>query len=942
MEQENIRVIETEYPDLVLDAGTSNFGEKYRNAVKDKKLKETQYNNIIRSACALLNSGGGIITVKVLNEDYKYNVHGIGSDIEIGLDQLVNGAANKSFFEFIQQGETLLIFVQSWSCGISNGNEKLPQLCTIKSNIYKRSHSRTIQMTPLEFENCFKGGTKPIRNSDSSGEESDPSTEPMQKKRHLSPECEAIELAQCMLDTIQFKYSEILGFTESRHIEFKEFSGKKCLERIKEALSKYIPGFANTDGGFLFIGVKDTTREVVGCGQFFEDPGCFEELVSKAVQKLNTVHTCATRKKISYRLNVARVMKESEQQGFLLILYVKPFCCVVFTDSPDCWRVENGQIQRVGPDEWTKMMLTTDPEVEELSIKFQKELSTSAAPPGCKPVFSIKDAGHLDKLQQQLFKGINSSSEISMVPEHLYKELFKDYPALGNLLPQMKPAGSRGVLIFSRSWAVDIGLSKNWDVICDALLVGTKSAPLLYTIVRQTNAEVFKYSKDTAFSIKSKLVNPGGYTGKLCVISKILQYSDHESDEGDNISTMQLDNAQEAERMLQVQYPHSYSSLKSNDIKVLLKALTIVLLSFRSFLSDQLGCEFLNLLTLEQFQILHSKHNIEKCKKLFVHGLPGTGKTIIAGQLIDRIINTFHCKQDEVLYICENNPLESYMRQKHNNCVTRKTFMKFDYPKVKHIIVDEAQNFRLEDGNWYEKAERMRTAAEAQTNGPGVFWIFMDYFQMSHTSWNGLPRFELQDPREELTRGVRNARKIHEFVCLQMNKIVELSNNEVKHEFLMKLAKEANCGHSFPGKVEELKMAREEIVQYIGRQIKHYLKAGYAAKQIAILCSTADKCSLYINLLQCELKTLNIHLAKVNEKIDEFDHPLDTIILDSVRRFSGLEKHIIFGIDPVPHKTQSELTANILVCLASRAMTRLHVLYEKKSKLNSLDFPPLV
>ncbi|XP_078081285.1 schlafen family member 9-like isoform X8 [Mustelus asterias] len=709
MEQENIRVIETEYPDLVLDAGTSNFGEKYRNAVKDKKLKETQYNNIIRSACALLNSGGGIITVKVLNEDYKYNVHGIGSDIEIGLDQLVNGAANKSFFEFIQQ---------------------------------------------------------------------------------------------------------------------------------------------------------------------------------------------------------------------------------VFTDSPDCWRVENGQIQRVGPDEWTKMMLTTDPEVEELSIKFQKELSTSAAPPGCKPVFSIKDAGHLDKLQQQLFKvGINSSSEISMVPEHLYKELFKDYPALGNLLPQMKPAGSRGVLIFSRSWAVDIGLSKNWDVICDALLVGTKSAPLLYTIVRQTNAEVFKYSKDTAFSIKSKLVNPGGYTGKLCVISKILQYSDHESDEGDNISTMQLDNAQEAERMLQVQYPHSYSSLKSNDIKVLLKALTIVLLSFRSFLSDQLGCEFLNLLTLEQFQILHSKHNIEKCKKLFVHGLPGTGKTIIAGQLIDRIINTFHCKQDEVLYICENNPLESYMR---------KTFMKFDYPKVKHIIVDEAQNFRLEDGNWYEKAERMRTAAEAQTNGPGVFWIFMDYFQMSHTSWNGLPRFELQDPREELTRGVRNARKIHEFVCLQMNKIVELSNNEVKHEFLMKLAKEANCGHSFPGKVEELKMAREEIVQYIGRQIKHYLKAGYAAKQIAILCSTADKCSLYINLLQCELKTLNIHLAKVNEKIDEFDHPLDTIILDSVRRFSGLEKHIIFGIDPVPHKTQSELTANILVCLASRAMTRLHVLYEKKSKLNSLDFPPLV
>ncbi|XP_078404832.1 schlafen family member 9-like [Cetorhinus maximus] len=929
MEPENIQVIETEYPDLVLDAGTSIFGEKARNQMA-KKIKGIQCNNILRSACALLNSGGGIITVKVLNEDYDHNIHGIGLDIETGLAQLASGTANKSFFEFIQQGGTMLIFVQSWSSGINNDEQKLPQLCSIKCNAYKRSHSCTNQITPFELENFFRKGTKLAGNSDSPEEDSDSSAE-TPKKRRLSPKNDVIKSPHCMLEITQFQYGEILGFTESLHIEFKDFSGEKVVDRIKEALRRYISAFANTDGGFLLIGVNDTSRQIVGCGQFIEDPKHFEELVSITVKKLITVHTCNTRKDINYQLNVARVMKESEQHSFLLILYVKPFCCVVFVDNPDCWKVENGQIKRAEPNEWTKLILTTDPDMEELRMNFENELSVSAAPPGCKSVFSLKDAGRLDKLRQQLFKVEFNSTIISIVPDHLYNELLKNYPALGKLLPKMKPAGSQGVLIFSRSWAVDIGLPKNQDVICDALLVGTKSTPLLYTIVRRESDDVFKYSKDTAFSIKKKLVNPGGYTGKLCVIPKILWYPNSESVKDDNTPTMRLDNVNNAKRKLEVQYPSAYSSLRSNDIKALLRALTIVLLSFRSFLSDQLGYEFLNLLTLEQFEILHSKHNIEKCKKLFVHGLPGTGKTIIARQLIERIINTFQCEQDEVLYICENNPLEKFMRQETNcTCVTRKKFMSFNYPTTKHIVIDEAQNFRLENGNWYKKAEEITTAKETHPNGPGVFWIFMDYFQMSHTSPNGLPRVEFQDPREELTIGVRNARTIHKVVWLNMTKILESLNNKVKYEFLKRLSENANCGHSFPGEVEQGKLTREEITKYIGAKIKHYLETGYSTKQIAILCSTGKKCNVYSYLLQCEFKRLKLDIRLVKaDDILEINIPFDTIILDSVRRFSGLEKKIIFGIDPVPHYVQRELTANILVCLASRAMTRLHVLYEK-------------
>ncbi|XP_067864068.1 schlafen family member 13-like isoform X2 [Heptranchias perlo] len=928
MEHEKIRVIENEYPDLVLDAGTATFGEQERKKMTDKVLKKMQCENIIRSACALLNSGGGVISVKLQNEDYDYKVHGIGSDIESELTGLKSVAANTSFFEFMQQDGTMLIFVQSWTSGILNGNEKLPQLCTVKCNVYRRSHSHTIQITPLEVENLLRKGNKPELNSESAEEDSDSSTGPTVKKSRLSPGSEVFESAFRMLDKSQFQYGETLGFTESMCIEFKEFSQEKSSNRIKEALPKYISAFANTNGGFLFIGVNDTSRKVVGCGQSIKDPKFFEELVSSAVKKLNTVHVCSSPKDINYRLNVAKVMKESEQHSFLLILHVKPFCCVVFIDNPDCWKVENDQIKRVESGEWVKMMLATDPEIEELSENFKNELSVTAAPPWCKPVFSVKSAGGLNNLQQQFFKvKFSSSSGISITPDKLHKELLKDYPALGNLLPKMKPAGSQGVLIFSRSWAVDIGLPKNPNVICDALLVATRSAPLLYTIVRQESEGVAKYSKDTAFSIKQKLVNPGGYAGKLCVIPQILWCTNGGSVEDCNTSTLGLDNVQEAVSKLQVQYPSAYSALEGNDIKELLRALTIVLLSFRSFLSDQLGCEFLNLLTLEQFQILHSKHNIEKCKKLFVHGLPGTGKTIIAWRLIEMIINTFHCKRDEVLYICENNPLEKFMWQKSIcSCATRETFMQRSFSGVKHIVVDEAQNFRVTSGgNWYKKAERIRKAKETHPNGPGVFWIFMDYFQTSHPYRNGLPSLQDQDPKEELTRGVRNARNIHEVIRSHMNKIIELRNNKMEHEFLTKLSKAAICGHSCLGLVDEpAHMTREEIAKYIGAKIKDYLKAGYAPKQIAILCNTEAACSNYTELLKCELTALELDalLAKADEKPDDY------IVLDSIRRFSGLERTIVFGIHPVPHPKQSEVTPNILVCLASRAMTQLYVLYE--------------
>lgn len=206
---------------------------------------------------------------------------------------------------------------------------------------------------------------------------------------------------------------------------------------------------------------------------------------------------------------------------------------------------------------------------------------------------------------------------------------------------------SRGILILSRSWAVDLNLREKQGVICDALLVTQNSPPIFYTILGEQDADGQSYCTHIAFTLKQKLVNMGGYTGKLCVMTKVLHLRPKRNAESFEGSGSLID------------YPKSYNLANTQQMEDLLQSLVIVLLSFRSFLSDELGCEILNLLTVQQFEIFSK--NLRKNRELFVHGLPGSGKTIMAMKIMEKIKNVFGCENYEILYVCENQPLRDFV-----------------------------------------------------------------------------------------------------------------------------------------------------------------------------------------------------------------------------------------------------------------------------------------
>ncbi|OBS71659.1 hypothetical protein A6R68_13762, partial [Neotoma lepida] len=529
---------------------------------------------------------------------------------------------------------------------------------------------------------------------------------------------------------------------------------------------------------------------------------------------------------------------------------------------------------------------------------FESQLSLSNSPPLCRPVYSKKGLEHKVDLQTDLFPV--SPGCLTYTPESLWRELCSEHKRLKNLISQEMSSVPCGLLILSRSWAVDLDLEEKQEVICDALLIAENSSPILYTILGKQDEAGQDYCTRTAFTLKQKLVNTGGYTGRVCVMTKVLCLNSKCSVETNEGSASPID------------YPCSYNLANTQEMEALLQALVIVLLNFRSFLSDQLGCKFLNLLTTKQYEIFSK--NLHKAKKLFVHGLPGSGKTIIAMKIMEKIRNTFHCKTDRILYICENQRLRDVIGAK-NICqaVTRTTFMKNEFNMIQHIIVDEAQNFRTEDGDWYKKA---RSITQREKKCPGILWIFLDYFQTSHRQKSGLPSFSRQYPKEELTRVVRNADKIAEFLQGELQKIRINPPRRIPPGSL-EMLNEFTWTHGVSGRFKHKQLNLGEMVIYVAKKCSFFLRNGYSPQDIAVLFSTESKEKKYKNVFLREMRK-----RRVSQMDDSFVFLPD--MFDSIRRFSGLERSIVFGINP--HTVERGISHNLLLCLASRARKHLYIL----------------
>ncbi|NXT02740.1 SLN13 protein, partial [Jacana jacana] len=882
------------YPEVVLCVGKICFGEEARKKMP-KKSKQDQKHTLACAVCALLNSGGGVVKAEIENENYNLERDQIGLDLEETFRSLVLFPDWRKYLDFEQRDNYILIFIKTWSSENTSSTSASanPRLCSLSTGLYTKCGAFLSHVNPVKVFTFLKEKQDEVRRELSPG--------PHDKKMKTS----AVEDDRDIINNTvakffsrdQLQHGETLTFTESGNVEFKHYSTEKVLTRVREILPQYIAGFANTTGGYLWIGVDDH-RKVHGFSIDEEDLEELRCVINSIQKKLTLFHFCVSgyTHNVSYKYKIFKVNhKDGDHCGYVCAVKIEPFTCVVFSEDPDSWLLEGRTVRKLKANEWAAWMTAVDPGLSKFSETFRLQLSLTD--PLAKPVYSHQGLDNIDDLCRQLFPV--ESHRIIYTPEKLSEDLFQEHPGLDILMENQLKQLSEGVLIFSRSWAVEVGFPENKDIICDVLLIVKDQPPILYTICeRCISQDLFEYSRRIAWKLKEKLVNTGSYIHKLCIIPKLL------------ILHPQINCGKEWDLNIQEIYPQNYGLIKSDNFKALLNALTVVLLSFKSFLSDHVGSEFLNLLTIKQYQLL--SENLHKTKKLYVYGLPGTGKTIVALKIIEKIRTMLQCKPEEILYVCENRPLRNFVRQK-NICqaVTRVYFLKTSFDYVKHIMIDEAQNFQGGEGNWYNKALALTSSPDLPE--PGFFWIFLDYLQMNHCFPTGLPEARWHDPIESLTKVVRNANSIYSYLIQKMEEIVKHSTLDIPRERLAELLHRTTCADAVKGHIERVRKPRDEIAKYVAEYCREYLKKGYSEKDIAILCYRDEEVQAYSGILAPEMKKSkpSISLRNTEEGLER------QVILDSVRRFSGLERSIVFGIIP-----QSFL----LVCIASRANLRLHLI----------------
>lgn len=216
---------------------------------------------------------------------------------------------------------------------------------------------------------------------------------------------------------------------------------------------------------------------------------------------------------------------------------------------------------------------------------------------------------------------------------------------------------SRSLLVGSRSWLSCITKAEIYSeeadgTICDLLLFDQELGGLhLFTLCTSgTETESLSYAQTTAKVIKRALVVNGGCYEKFYISCHLVSCTAK--------SAVPLDGLPSPDD----RYPVDYQlETPRGKVKEVLKSLVIVLAKVPSVLSNKQGISFFNLLTVEQFQLLH--HEIERHKELWINGAAGTGKTLVAVEFIKELR-----RRDpkltywNIVYVCENLGLRQKIR----------------------------------------------------------------------------------------------------------------------------------------------------------------------------------------------------------------------------------------------------------------------------------------
>ncbi|XP_028615300.1 schlafen family member 12-like isoform X2 [Grammomys surdaster] len=326
---------DTDYAELVLSVGKITLGEKTRKSMKDCQLRKREAKNMAQAVCALLNSGGGVVKDHIKNQNYSFTRDGIGLDLENFLLNMLSFP--HEYLDFMQHKDYFFIFVKA-----RKPNNTGQGITTLKNKLYRRSISSSDELKAAAAMQFLKARKYTLEKSDS---------------RQSSPGkiiCNELP-NECfnLFDRNRLTYEDVFCFIKSLHAEVKLTPKEKILEILPQTVS----AFANTDGGYLFIGLNGKTQKIIGFEAEKDDLGDLQSEIEQCFQHLPVTHFCEEKERIKYTCKFIKVHKPETVCAYVCALRVERFCCAVFAEHPESWHVEDGCVKRFTAEECVKRQM---------------------------------------------------------------------------------------------------------------------------------------------------------------------------------------------------------------------------------------------------------------------------------------------------------------------------------------------------------------------------------------------------------------------------------------------------------------------------------------------------------------------------------------------------------------------------------------------------------
>lgn len=322
-------------------------------------------------------------------------------------------------------------------------------------------------------------------------------------------------------------------------------------------------------------------------------------------------------------------------------------------------------------------------------------------------------------------------------------------------------------------------------------------------------------------------------------------------------------------------------------------------------------------MTTEQMYLLDY---LEEQEEAAIHGVAGTGKTVLAIQKAKNLAQT-----DRVLFLCFNRFLKTHLeetcpdstnisfftldglvgaftgaftRSPDERTDTISEFLmdwdEYELP-FKHIVVDEGQDFAD------IHLQLLHDIAQAHH---GNFYVFYDRNQfvqgLRYPEW-----LDKMDCRLVLSRNCRNTKEI----AITSTRPIGIDENRIR------MRRESAVGGTIK---PNLFFAEDKSIlkEYLCRLIRKYISAGLAGTDIVVLSMKPEGKSI---LTEDDFRLSGGYMLTK-------DKNSNGILFTTVRKFKGLEAMAVICIDIDSETFENDRKRNIFYVGTSRAMSYLNLI----------------